>query len=390
MQSRITGTIRRTRFGGEEVAAFVPLPLPPKDPPLALAEPMRRLLTEAEVNLATLQAAAAMIPSLDWFIYAFVRKEAVISSQVEGTQATLVDLFNYEADARLSKADALDVKDICNHLEALNYARKQLGSQTGLPISIRLLNEAHRRLLKGVRGEQKQPGEVRTSQNWIGGSRPGNAAFVPPPPDELAACLSALERYMHSEDESLPKLIRIALIHAQFETIHPYLDGNGRIGRLLITLLLREYQLLHEPLLYLSLHFKRHRRAYYESLTAVRQAGDWEGWVRFFLEGVRDVARETADTAQHLFRLISQDRARLMQAKEATMATLRLFEQLPTHPIMTLDSATDLLGSSKPTANAALNVLVREGILRELTGKQRDRAFGYDTYLKVLGAGTEL
>src|SRR5216683_83788 len=261
MSTRSTGRYERTTVGGEEVAAFVPSPLPPADPALLLDSALADQLRAAQQALTRLELAGEIVPSLDWFIYAFVRKEAVLSSQIEGTQATLVDLLTFEADD--SAPPNADLEEVCNYLEALAYARGQLSDTNGLPLSMRLLNETHQRLMRGVRGAEKLPGEVRRSQNWIGGTRPGNAVYVPPPPNVLAEVLSAFEKYVHAEDNTLPPLVRAGLLHVQFETIHPYLDGNGRIGRLLITLLFDHWKLLSKPLLYLSLFFMRHRDEYY-------------------------------------------------------------------------------------------------------------------------------
>jgi Fic family protein len=385
---RETGRYERTSVAGEDVAAFVPYPLPPRDPSLVLDDPLRRALGEANSALARLDVAGEMVPSLGWFIYAFVRKEAVLSSQIEGTQATLVDLFASEADA--SEADAgADVEEICNYLGALQYARDQLERPRGLPLSMRLLSQAHRRLMRGVRGASKQPGNVRRSQNWIGGTRPGNAAFVPPPPHLLGDALSALERYIHTDD-GLPPLVRIGLLHVQFETLHPYLDGNGRIGRLLITLLLEEWGLLSQPFLYLSLFFKRHRHEYYRRLDAVRRDGDWEGWLRFFIEGVGLIANEAASSARELFAIVVDDRERVLALDSATVMSLRLFELLPQHPIVTANSVMSLLGTTHPTASKAISVLEEAGVLVEATGRQRDRAYHYQRYIEELRAGTEL
>src|SRR6267154_4262045 len=251
---RVIGRTLRRTVAGEEIAAFIPYPLPPRDPPLKLDGKLAALLLRAQQALARLEVAGEMVPSLDWFIYAFVRKEAVVSSQIEGTQATLVDLLTFEAEE--SAPPNADVEEVCNYLDALTYARNQLGDPKGLPLSMRLLNQTHQRLMRGVRGAEKLPGEVRRSQNWIGGTRPGNAAYVPPPPQALAEALSAFEKYLPAEDDGLPPLVRVGLLHVQFETIHPYLDGNGRIGRLLVTLLLEHWNLLAKPLLYLSLFFK--------------------------------------------------------------------------------------------------------------------------------------
>ncbi len=299
MAKRSTGRYERTSAGGEEVAALVPHALPPAHPPLRLDAALGERVRAAEQALVRLELAGEMVPSLDWFIYAFVRKEAVLSSQIEGTQATLVDLLTFEALEGVDPSGPVnaDVEEVCNYLDALTFARAQLAAPAGLPLSMRLLNQAHHRLMRGVRGAEKLPGEVRHSQNWIGGSRPGNAAYVPPPPHALVELLGAFERYIHADD-SLPAIVRAGLLHVQFETIHPYLDGNGRIGRLLVTLLLEHWELLTKPLLNLSLFFKRHRTDYYRHLNAVRVDGDWEGWLDFFLDGVATIADEAVASAR--------------------------------------------------------------------------------------------
>ena len=385
---RNTGSYEQVTTAGETVSAFVPLPLPPAQPPLVVDADLGERLRVAELALARLETAGEMIPSLDWFVYAFVRKEAVLSSQIEGTQATLVDLLGLEAGADVQAGEA-DVEEVCNYLDALKYARTQLADPDGLPLSLRLLNRTHARLMQGVRGADKQPGEVRRSQNWIGGSRPGLAAFVPPPPHRLGGLLSDLEKYLHGSD-ALPPLLRAGLAHVQFETIHPYLDGNGRIGRLLITLLLEHWQLLSQPLLYLSLHFKRYRSEYYERLGSVRTRGDWEGWMRFFLDGVASVATEAANSARELFALVTEDRQRVLQTSATSVAALRLFELLPRHPIVSVAFVVEQLEVSKPTAGRAIELLVQVGVLKETTGRQRDRAWMYWRYLDRLREGTEL
>jgi Fic family protein len=387
--ARITGRYDRKTVGSEEVAAYLPTPLPPTSPPLELDEHSRQLLGAAEHALSRLDLAGEMVPSVEWFIYAFVRKEAVISSQIEGTQATLVDLLNFEAGAQPEPQNAIEVQELCNYLDALTYARKQLHRKDGLPLSVRLLNETHRRLMKGVRGADKEPGEIRRSQNWIGGTRPGNAAYVPPPPHEVPRLLGELEKFLHAQD-SLPALVRAGLAHVQFETIHPYLDGNGRLGRLLVTLVLEEWKLLSQPLLYLSLFFKRRREDYYRALNRVRTEGDWEGWTAFFLEGVATIAEEAVQSAREIFALVGRDRTRVLAAGRASVVASRLFEELPRHPVITITGVVEFLKTTKPTAAKAIALLEEVGILAETTGRKRDRTFSYKKYLDKLRVGTEL
>ena len=391
MPIRTTGRYERTSVGGEQVAAFVPFALPPAAPPVDIDAGRAARLRAAEQSLVRLELAGEMVPSLDWFIYAFVRKEAVLSSQIEGTQATLVDLLNFESQEGTASpaAPSADVEEVCNYLDALAYARAQLADPHGLPLSMRLLSGTHERLMRGIRGADKLPGEVRRSQNWIGGSRPGNATFVPPPPHLLGDVLTDFERYLH-DDEVLPSLVRAGLLHVQFETIHPYLDGNGRIGRLLVTLLLEHWQLLTKPLLYLSLFFKRHREEYYRRLNAVRVEGDWEGWLDFFLDGVATIADEAVASARELFALVATDRVRLLSQEGTSVAGLRLFELLPRHPVVTVATVIRLVGTTKPTAGRAIETLVGAGILVETTGKRRARSFVYRAYLDRLRVGTEL
>ncbi len=387
MPKRITGRYVQTTAAGETAKAFVPLPLPPARPNLNVDS---ECLLRAEQAVARLAVAGSMVPSLDWFIYAFVRKEAVLTSQIEGTQATLMDLLNFEAEANQSPSP--DVEEVCNYIDALTYARKEVRKAKGLPLSIRLLNEIHNRLMRGVRGANKSPGNVRTSQNWIGGSRPGTARFVPPPPQELPDLLSDLEKYIHAEDKSatqLPPLIRAGLIHVQFETIHPYLDGNGRIGRLLISLLLEHWGLLNAPLLYLSFYLKQHQNEYYDRLSAVRTTGDWEGWTTFFLQGVAATADEAVRTIAALFNLVARDRVKVLKHPTMSIAAARLFELLPKHPMVTTATVMRLLNTTKPTAGRAIEALVKVGILNETTGKKRDRFYVYRKYLEHLGDRTD-
>lgn len=383
---RTTGTYRTTRTAGEEVRAFVPHPLPPADPPLVLDEALGAALAAATTAMGRLAVAADMVPSAEWFLYGFVRKEALITSQIEGTQATLQDVLASEAGEPAQRPD--DVREVCNYVDALKYARRELANPKGLPLATRLLCEAHRRLMRGARGSDKQPGEIRRSQNWIGGTRPGNARFVPPPPEAVPDALSALEKWIHANDP-LPPLVRVGLAHVQFESIHPFLDGNGRIGRLLITLLIEHWGLLKSPLLYLSVAFKRHQQEYYQRLTAVRTGGDWEGWTRFFLDCVTEAADDGVGAAQRLFTVTGKDRTTLANHPGATVPAIRLFEMLPANPVVTLPRATELLGVTKPTAIKALDVLQKANILRETTGKQRDRVYAYHHYLQVLTKDTE-
>ena len=379
--TRQTGHFRITRTAGEAVRAFVPYPLPPTNPPLVMDSSMSDLHTAALEELARLAIAGSVVPNPSLFLYGFVRKEAVVTSQIEGTQATLQDVVAFEATRYSDRPD--EVLEVFNYLDALKYARAQIADPKGLPISTRLLCEAHRILMTGVRGEHKLPGEVRNSQNWIGGSRPGNAHFVPPPPNEVAETLGALERWLYEEHE-LPPLVRVGLAHVQFETIHPFLDGNGRIGRLLIALLLEHWNLLDQPLLYLSLALKRNQAEYYARLDAVRHVGDWEGWTRFFLSCVQTAAADGVRVARILHALVGRDRARLLDHERPTVAAIRLLDYLPSNPVVTVSVASKLLGVTAPPASKAIGLLEDLGILREFTGKRRGRAYGYQEYLEVL------
>jgi len=393
MPKRTTGRHESVIAGGEKVDAFVPFDLPPTRPALVIDGELERRLGQAEQALVRLDLAGEMVPSLDWFIYAFVRKEAVITSQIEGTQASLVDLLAFEA-AEQPQPNA-NVEEVTNYLDALTYVRGQLGSKRGLPLSLRLLNEAHKRLMRGVRGGSKQPGEIRRSQNWIGGSRPGNAVYVPPPPHVLGVLLSDFERYIHADDP-LPPLVRAALLHVQFETIHPFLDGNGRVGRLLVTLLLcqpgdrPEERVLSRPLLYLSLYLKRYRDAYYDHLQRVRTEGAWEPWLRFFLEGVVDVAGSATDTTRRIVQLVADDRQRIQEIGRAAGSAQQVHDLISRDVVMTIPEATKRLPLSEPTVASAMSHLEDLGIVRELTGRARGRTYAYMQYLGILNEGTEL
>jgi len=382
---RITGTYRITVVGKEKVKAFIPHPLPPKNPSLVLDAKLSALHNKALAAIDGLAVAGDMVPSADWFLYGYVRKEALISSQIEGTQATLLDVLTYEATSQAERP--ADAEEVCNYIEALAYARAEIAKPKGLPLCVRLLCEAHRRLLQGARGSEKQPGVVRTTQNWIGGARPGTARFVPPPPDAVPDALSALERWIHAK-EPLPPLVRTGLAHVQFETIHPFLDGNGRIGRLLVALLIEHWGLLKTPLLYLSLAFKRHRDEYYRRLLDVRNKGDWEGWTAFYLRCVCEAAEDGVSAAKRIFSLIEKDRRIVTGHKATTIPAVRLFDLLPEHPTVTVSSAMKLTKTSKPTSMKAIDALQKIGVLKETTGKRRDRMYAYAAYLKVLAEDT--
>ena len=319
--NRITGVYLTITTMNEPVQAFIPHPLPPNEPKLAEA-----FLVESQaaavVALNRLSAVAGLVPSVDWWLYSAIRKEALLTSQIEGTQATLVDLFDNEAGLVVS--NSADVEEVTNYLQAFRHVQNNVRDPLGLPLSVRLWCDAHRLLLEGVRGAGKQPGELRRSQNWIGGTRPGNAVFVLPPADKVPSLLAALERFIHGTQSNLPSLVKIALIHAQFETIHPFLDGNGRIGRLLIAALMEHWNLLPEPLMYLSGYLKQHQMEYYRRLSAIRTDGDWEGWVRFFLEGVEMAAGESEKAIVSLASLVASDRRRLLANPKSNPASLSL------------------------------------------------------------------
>lgn len=383
---RRTGTYSTNRFGDEDVRAFVPHRLPPARPALAIADSLASLHADAMAAISRLEVAGAMVPSHEWFLYGFVRKEALISSQIEGTQATLEDVVVFEV-TRKSERPA-DTEEVCNCVAALSYACEQLRLPNGLPVCVRLLCEVHRKLMKGVRGKEKQPGTIRTSQNWIGGSRPGNAKFVPAPPDRVPELLADLEKWIHGVDR-LPPLVRAGMAHVQFETIHPFLDGNGRVGRLLITLLLIHWKLASQPLLYLSLEFRKRRQEYYERLNAVRTQGDWEGWTSFFLECVRDSADDGVTAARRLFGVVGKDRDTVLRHTAATLSAVQLLDLLPQHPIVTLATAMKLIGASQPTAGKAIDALSQCGVLHEITGRKRDRVYSYKAYLDVLSEQTD-
>ncbi len=376
-----TGTYLTSTTLDETVKAFVPHPLPPAEPGLALVS-LAAPNAAAELALARLSAVSGLVPSVDWLLYGAVRKEALLTSQIEGTQASLADLFDEEAGFAISNTS--DVEEVTNYLRAFRLVQHNLRDDAGLPISMRLLCDAHRLLLDGVRGSGKQPGELRRSQNWIGGTRPGNAVFVPPPAERVPELLADLERFVHDATFELPPLVRIALAHAQFETIHPFLDGNGRIGRLLISALLEHWQMLPEPLLYFSGYLKQHQAEYYRRLSAIRTEGDWEGWIAFFLEGVAQAATEAERGVVAIASRVAADRRQLLAAAKAGPASYRLFEMLPMMPRFTIEQVRQKLDTTFPTANAAVKVLEGLGIVCELTGQKKNRSYSYQPYIDLL------
>lgn len=379
--NRSTGTYAISTTLGESVRAFVPHPLPPMAPALAPTV-FTDLHRQAELALARLAGVSGLVPSVDWLLYSAIRKEALLTSQIEGTQATLIDLFDEEAGFKVSNTD--DVEEVTNYLRAFRWVQEQLRDPKGLPISVRLLCDAHRLLLDGARGAGKQPGELRRSQNWIGGTRPGNAVFVPPPPERVSELLADMERFIHDAATDLLPLVKVALIHAQFETIHPFLDGNGRIGRLLIAALFEHWGLLPEPLMYLSGYLKQHQAEYYRRLSAIRTDGDWESWVTFFLEGVAAAAGDAEKNIIEVASLVATDRRRLLQAAKAGPASYRLFEMLPMMPRFTIERVRQQLDTSFPTATAAVKVLEDLGIVTEMTGQKKNRSYSYQAYVELL------
>ncbi|WP_119681906.1 Fic family protein [Indioceanicola profundi] len=379
--SRI-GRFVETPAAGEMVRAYVPRPLPP-DPPVDLLSLLDRL-TRAERALGRLDGITMMLPRQELFLYMYVRKEAVLSSQIEGTQSTLVDLLRFEQEA-MAGQPVDDIREVSNYVDALMYGLERMDS---LPLSLRLIREMHLRLLQGTRGGTKDPGEFRRSQNWIGGTRPGNALFVPPPPGDLAHCLDAFERFIHDQEARLPALVKAGLLHVQFETIHPFLDGNGRIGRLLVTLFLCAEGVLQKPLLYLSLFLKSRRSDYYRLLQEVREQGAWEAWLEFFLEGVAETADQAFLAATRIVELFKRDREQIAKASERAGSALRLHEVLQEAPYATAGTLVQRSRLSAPTVNAVLTDLEQLGIVEEVTGRRRGRVFAYRAYLEILNEGT--
>lgn len=373
-----------TTAAGEKVQAYVPAPLPPV-PPLETAQ-FLALYDRARGAVGRLDGLTTILPSTPLFLFMYVRKEALLSSQIEGTQSSLSDLLLFEND-ELPRVPLDDVAEVSNYVAAVEHGIDRI--RGGFPLSLRLLREMHDILLRSGRGASKQPGAFRRSQNWIGGTRPGNALFVPPPPHLLPDCLDAFERFLHVEDPALPLLVRAGLAHVQFETIHPFLDGNGRLGRLLVTLMLCEAGALSAPILYLSLFLKARRADYYRLLQEVRLAGAWEAWMEFFLTGVAETAEQAADTARELVTLFDADKAAIGGIGRMAASTFRLHDLLQRRPIVTVQAAAKELGMSVPTVTKALDRLTGLGIVQETTGRRRNRLFAYGAYLALLDKGTE-
>ncbi len=382
---RASGHIVTTTTLDETVHAFVPDPLPPVEPALT-PESCGAAVRRAELALARLSGVAGLVPSMDWLLYGAIRKEALLSAQIEGARATLTDLFDAEAGLAVAKPD--DVREVANGLRAFSGLRDSLRSPNGQPISVRLLCEAHRLLRAGARGAGQPPGELRRSQNGTGGSRPGRARFVPPPPDRVPALLDDLERFIHEADAGLPPLVRVALVHAQFETIHPFVDGNGRVGRLLTAALLEQWGLLPEPLVVLSGYLEQNQLEYQQRLAAVRTDGDWEGWIAFFMDGVETAATDAECDIVAIASLVAADRRRLLAAPRVGAVALRLFELLPLMPRLTIEQVRQRLATSFPTAAAAVKLLEELGIVTELTGQKKNRCFSYAGYVELLANGT--
>lgn len=370
----------------ESFLSFFPAPLPPA-PPIEWTAGIRNALSRADAMLGRLDGISKVIPDTDLFISFYSRKEAVLSSQIEGTQSTLSELLLFEADELFPERQQ-DIREIFNYVDAMRHGLERM--EGGFPLSLRLIREMHEKLLRSGRGSDKTPGEFRTSQNWLGGSRPGNATYVPPPVAEMHLALDAFEKFLHSGREEFPTLIHAALLHLQFESIHPFLDGNGRLGRLLVTLLLVERGVLSEPLLYPSLYLKQHRNLYYELLQSVRLHGDWEQWLEFFLKAIAVTAEQAVDLMKRILRLFRENEARLTNHGVKHASLLMILKQLQHTPFTTANQLTTQTSLSLPTVNRALEELIRLNILHEITGRNRNRVYRYTEYVAMLNEGTEL
>ena len=378
------GTYVDSSVAGETVRAFIPPPLPPA--PKLEFDGLYPHLERASQSLGRLNSMTKLLPDVRFLLYLYVRKEALVSSQIEGTQSSFIDLLLFENEAA-PKVPVEDVEEVSNYVAAMQHGLRRLAG--GFPLSLRLIREIHAILLRGGRGANKTPGEFRRTQNWIGGSRPGNASFVPPPPHRVMECLDSLERFLHDEKHKFPVLVEAGLVHVQFESIHPFLDGNGRLGRLLITLLLCSKGSLTEPLLYPSLFLKTNRNHYYDLLQRVRTEGAWEDWLSFFLVGVADVAEEAAETAERTLKLFTKDKDKIQKLGRAAPSALRLHEFMQTQPYVRIRTAAKALKLTIPTVTSALNHLMQLAIVKEVSGRSRDRLFAYSRYVNMVSKGTE-
>ncbi|MBN2227646.1 MAG: Fic family protein [candidate division Zixibacteria bacterium] len=387
MKRKQTGQYTTISTVGDEICrGFVPYPLPPK-PAIQMSGRLQDIHDQALLALGRLDSVTMLLPDTFLFLYMYIRKEAVLSSQIEGTQSSLSELLLFEDEQR-PQIPQDEIKDILNYVSAIEYGLERI--QKGFPLSLRLIREIHSVLLRKGRGSEKNPGEFRTSQNWISGSRPGNAIFVPPPPEKVLECMGSLELFMHDRSSNIQALVKIAMIHAQFETIHPFLDGNGRVGRLLITLLLCSEGMLKQPLLYPSLYMKSHRQEYYDLLQAIRNEGDWEKWILFFLTGISETATQAVETVQRLVTLFKNDHEKIQATGRTAGSALRVHEVLQKNPIMAISRIAKTTALSIPTVTTALNTLVEMGIVIETTKRKRARRFAYNEYLKILNEGTEI
>jgi Fic family protein len=382
-QSRL-GTYVTSSVAGETVRAFIPPPLPPI--PAVELSGLHHQLDRANQGLGRLNGMTRLLPDVRFLLYLYVRKEALVSSQIEGTQSSFTDLLLFENEA-VPSVPIEDVEEVSNYVAAMQHGLRRL--RGGFPLSLRLIREIHAILLRGGRGANRSPGEFRRTQNWIGGSRPGNASFVAPPPERLMECLDGFERFLNDERHRLPILVEAGLVHVQFECIHPFLDGNGRVGRLLITLLLCSKGVLTEPLLYPSLYLKTNRSQYYDLLQRVRTDGAWEDWLAFFLDGIAAAAQEAADTAERTLRLFANDRQKIQKLGRAATSALRVQELMQRNPFVRIRTAAKTLKLTIPTVTSALNHLVRLGVVKEISRKRRDRLFAYSRYVNMVSEGTK-
>ena len=386
MKRDIQGSYVTISAAGEQARAYIPHPLPPK-PAIDWSGGLRTKFDQAHLALGQLDSATTLLPETSTLLYAYVRKEAVLSSMIEGTQSSLSDLLLFEMDA-VPGVPIDDVQEVSNYVAAMSYGLGRLAE--GFPLSLRLLKEVHGLLLAKGRGSSQSPGEFRRSQNWIGGTRPGNAVFVPPPPEHVAECMGQLELFLHDRPEPMPALLKAALAHVQFETIHPFLDGNGRIGRLMITLLLCDQKVLREPVLYLSLYFKSNRVRYYDLLNTVRLTGDWEAWLEFFADAVIATASQVTDTSKQLLALAAGDQERIDHLGRAAGSARRIHKAMRERTLVNAGWLAGTTGLTPSTVNKSLAALERIGIISELTRQRRNRIFAYTEYIDVLNRGTEL